>query len=415
MLAMAISSVCLADGNAVKIHGTVSVTGSYCDSYDYLGETRDQAKLNVVDAVLNGTYRFENGVRAGAQLYAYKIGGYQDLTLDWANVDYSFNETFGVRLGRNKIPLGLYNDSQDLDAVRTFASLPLSFYPKTYRAITSSCDGLNLYGNIDLGKGGSLDYQVYGGWKEDIDGDSPFVKARNNLVQYNNWHVQTGLFGGSLFWNTPLEGLRVGYSYFVTPKNELPGVLSKKAEMYGEFAALPALVDSLMGSGVWDNSGYFAGTPLTSHARVLFHVISAEYTHDKWLLAAEYKRQENTGTIDAPAFARLGRPTSSAFQTHYEWYYGMVTYQVTKKLRAGLYYSYENLARKDSAASSNPINYTKDWSAAVSYAVTDAWIVKAEGHLMNGRSQTLTSGDDNLSFPTHNNWTYLILKATFTF
>lgn len=413
---LAASRVPAIDAGGIDVHGSVSVTASYSDTYNYLGETADQAKLNVVDAVLNGTHRFDNGLRVGAQLYAYKIGHYTDLTLDWANLDYSVQPWFGIRLGRNKITLGLYNDSQDLDAVRTFASLPFSFYPKTYRAITSSCDGLNLYGNVALGRGGSLDYAVYGGWKEDIEGDNPFVRGRNNLAQYAKWDVQGGVFGASLFWNVPVDGLRLGYSYFIAPDNQLRGVLSDSSWIYGEFAALPVAVDRVLGTGAWDHSGLFAGTPVVSDVRVSFQAISAEYTRGKWLWAAEYKQQDNTrGVIYTPALARLGRPTRSPFTTNYEFYYGMVTYQATSQLGLGLYYSYENLSRRNSRAAHDPLNHTRDWAAAISYAVNDSWIVKLEGHLLDGRSQVLTSGDDNRRSGTDNSWGYLLAKTTFSF
>lgn len=404
------------DAGPVAVHGSISVTASYSDTYNYLGDTRDRLDLNLVDIVLNGTHRFDNGLRVGAQVYAFTIGDYNSITLDWACLDYSVNTWFGVRLGRNKITLGLYNDSQDLDAIRTFASLPASVYPKTYRAITASSDGITLYGNVGIGGAGSFDYTLYGGWKESFDGDNPFVIGRRNLATYDVWDTQDGVFGGSLFWNTPLDGLRAGYSYFVSPKSQLRGVLSEASWMYGSYTALPVMVDTALGSGVWDHSGLFAGTPVVSDVRVSFHSFAAEYTRGKWLFAAEYKRQDNTrGSIYAPALARLGRPATSAFVTNYEAYYGMVTYQATDRIGLGLYYSAEDLARKNSAAGDDPINHTKDWAAAVCYAVNDSWILKLEGHLMDGRSLILTNGDDNRASGTDTKWTYLVLKSTFSF
>jgi len=93
----------------------------------------------------------------------------------------------------------------------------------------------------------------------------------------------------------------------------------------------------------------------------------------------------------------------------------MASYQATDRLGYGLYYSYENRAHKTAGSSSDPTQYTKDWAAATSYALTASWTVKAEIHLMDGRSQLFTQGDDNQWNGTKNRWAYLVLKSTLSF
>ena len=402
------------DAGPIAIHGSISATASYSGTYNYLGDTRDRLDLNLVDVVLNGTHRFENGLRVGAQIYAFTIDDYNSLTLDWASLDYSFTPALGVRVGRNKMQFGLYNDSQDLDAIRTFASMPWPAYPKPYRAVTASMDGLTLYGALDMGKGGSLDYQLFGGAKETIDGDSPFIGGINNLARYDSCEFKRGVYGGSLFWNTPFDGLRIGYSYLENPKNVLDGVVNEMEFMRGSYLALARQVDGAFGTGTWDNSGLFAGTSIHSHAKARLHAFSAEYTHDKWLLAAEYKRRDETdGVITVPAIGVLGLPTTNTFAYHYEQYYGMVTYQATDQIGCGVYYAYENTARGSS--SSDPLTTSKDWAAAISYAPNEYWIFKVEGHLVDGRSLVYSAGDDNRTSGTDRTWTYLVLKTTFSF
>lgn len=403
------------EAGPVVVHGSISATASYSDTYNYLGDTRERLDLNLVDIVLNGTHRFDNGLRAGAQLYAFKIGGYSDIQIDWASVDYSFNQAFGVRAGRVKLPLGLYNDSQDLDAVRTFASLPLTFYAKTFRAITASLDGASVYGNVSLNKAGSLEYQAYAGLKQDVDGEAPLLKGSTNVAKYSEWDFKGVVFGGSLFWNTPIEGLRIGYSYMDATKSTLPGQMARREDMHGYSLATANLVDARFGAGAWD--AQFAGTP-SSIEDLDFKesVFSAEYTKDKWVLAAEYKLIDLTdGKYSAPVLARLGMPATQNYQSYVEEYYGSVSYQATEKVGLGVYYGFENASRKTAGAGSNPATYTKDWAGAVSYAVTGNWVVKAEVHLMDGRSQIFVAGDDNRASGTDNKWTYLVLKSTFSF
>ena len=68
------------DAGGIAIHGSLSATGAYAD-YDYYGETADHFDLIARELTLNGAYRFENGLRAAAQIYAYDLAGYSDLTL----------------------------------------------------------------------------------------------------------------------------------------------------------------------------------------------------------------------------------------------------------------------------------------------------------------------------------------------
>jgi hypothetical protein len=405
------------DAGPVVVHGSISLTSSYSDTYNFLGNTHNNASLNLVDVVVNGAHRFENGLRVGAQLYAYKVGDTSDITLDWANADYSFTQYLGIRIGRNKLPLGLYNDSQDLDAVRTFASLPMTFYPKTYRAITTSFDGAVVYGNIGIGKAGSIDYQAYGGTKEAIRNNGPFLRSQADLTVYDKFTFKEGLYGISLFWNTPIDGLRAGWSYLKVPKCEMPGKLGTIKELSPNYASIAKGVDTALGAGTWDSSGLFAGTATSiEDLNVWYRVYSIEYTHGKWTIAGEYKLFDVTkATIVIPAMALLGQPARSPLDIRREAYYVMATYQATDKIGLGLYYSCERMARNRPGAGKDPNNYTNDWAAAISYSINDNWVIKAEAHLIDGLSMVNNNGDTNTNAGSDKNWGYYAVKTTFSF
>ncbi len=412
----------------LPVHGSLSVTASYSDEFNYLGETRDSLDLNLVDIILNSTHRFSNGLRIGAQVYAYQIGDYEDLTIDFANADYSFNEYFGVRAGRNKLPLGLYNDSQDIDSIRTFASLPIAFYPRTFRAITNSFDGLSLYGNIGLGKAGTLEYQIYGGYKEDIEADAPVIRGLNDLSVRQGWDIEDPVYGAHFIWNPPVDGLKLGYAYLRSPKNSIPATLSTKADMISpSFILLANQVDaslaSMLGPNAWDKSGLFAGTPANATGLDLyFRTLSVEYTKDKWVLAAEYKMMDIVGVATLiPALQSLPPPVNAFANTvrdlRYEFYYGMVSYQATDKLGLGFYYSHTTDDRNNGQGlRSSPTASSDDYCAAVSYALNDWCVVKAEVHQFDGRNLINTAGDNNRqSSATETKWNYLVLKTTLSF
>ncbi|TVR53075.1 MAG: hypothetical protein EA425_03920 [Puniceicoccaceae bacterium] len=400
---------------APSVHGSVSAALSYSDTYNYLGNTRKNVDLNQVDVILNATHRFDSGLRVGAQIYAFKLGSFKDLTLDFANLDYSFDETFGLRAGRIKLPIGLYNDSQDLDAIRTFASLPLGFYPKTLRAVTASLDGALAYGRIGLGGAGTLDYQVFGGAKESISGDTPFLRGFSGLNQVERWKVRGFNYGGAFFYEPPIDGLRIGYSYTRVNDNRVFGHLGRTDLLTGDDLATALMVDQMLGAGTWDFSGMFAGTStLIDNLDVTFRVLSLEFMYDRWLFAAEYKLLDlYDGNIHLPAMALLGQPVDQPLRSAATEYYGMVTYQATDQIGVGAYYAYSLGNRHASGASSNPNQRTHDYALAVSYAPTPSLILKLEGHYLDGRS--FIGGDGQANPATDRTWTYFIFKSTFSF
>src|SRR6202042_3934304 len=55
------------------------------------------------------------------------------ITLDWAAADYKADDRFGVRFGKVKTPLGLFNDIQDIDPSYIWSLLPQSIYPISSR------------------------------------------------------------------------------------------------------------------------------------------------------------------------------------------------------------------------------------------------------------------------------------------
>ena len=354
LLAAPVAKLSAVDMGGVAIHGSLSETAAYSDQYNYYGST--DKKLNIIqeEVTLNGSYRFGNGLRASAQVYAYKLDGYEALDLDFANLDYSFCQAFGVRVGRNKLPSGFYNDVQDLDQVRTFASLPLNFYTRSFRAIGSYLDGISLYGNIGLKQAGSLDYQVFYGEVNPLDANLPLMK-HFGATQLNPKDV----YGTALVWNAPIDGLRFGYSYEELPKIEATSVV-----------------------------------PLDIDYNV--QALSAEYSWGKWVATTEYKK------IRSHSFIPLFSATTISHED--EWYV-QLTYQATDKLGVGAYY-----CRSFFEGQGND----NDIAVAASYAIQPWWLVKIEAHDMEGINNLGVAGDVNTG-ASDKRWGYYVLKTTVSF
>lgn len=343
--------------SGVAIHGSFSTTASYSPEYNYLGDTKESLDLNQVELILNGTKRFDNGIKLAAQIYAYELAGYEDLTVDFANLDYSFRQEIGVRVGRNKMPVGFYNEVQDLDQVRVFASLPLNVYGRAGRAIGSAYDGASFYGNVPAGKAGGFDYQVFAGTMQPLDEELPLMKG---IAGASKLHLNS-VYGASLVWNTPVEGLRVGYTYQALPQMDLD--------------VGPAI------------------TEIEYDAQVA----SVEYTRGKWTASAEYKFATSTNEV-----TNFPVPESTSHENHA---YAQLTYQATDKLGLGVYYAYSDYESS---------GVDKDIAFAASYAVQPWWVVKAEVHAMDGINNLDNAGDSNPG-ATDETWTYFVLKSTLSF
>src|SRR5260370_29641315 len=141
--------------------------------------------FNLTDLGLNVSMPVTDKFRVGAQLYSYNVGvlGQYRPQLDWAVADYRFKDWFGVRGGKIKTALGLYNDTQDMEFLHTYALLPQSTYPIDQRGETIAHIGGDLYGNIPVRKLGSLSYTVYGGQRpSDLNGGVVYSLVESHTV-----------------------------------------------------------------------------------------------------------------------------------------------------------------------------------------------------------------------------------------
>ncbi|WP_419656180.1 uncharacterized protein Dvar_52810 [Desulfosarcina variabilis str. Montpellier] len=93
----------------------------------------------------------------GVDIHGYISQGYiysdeYKVTLDWAYGDYRWKDWLGIRAGRLKLPVGLYNDIRDMDMLRTNIVMPQGIYRDLLRETSNAANGGGLYGNVYLGQ-----------------------------------------------------------------------------------------------------------------------------------------------------------------------------------------------------------------------------------------------------------------------
>jgi hypothetical protein len=371
----------LPDPLALETHAFVSQGFLKSNENNYLTSSK-RGSFEFTDVGINFTKGLTDNFRVGVQLFTHDLGplGNYRTQFDWYYLDYRFFDWLGLRAGRTKIPFGLYNDSSDFDSARVPVLLPQSVYPVDHRDYLLAQIGGEVYGNIRLGELGSLEYRGYGGT---LDVSTPAAPAPGITV--GNLSVPY-VYGGRLMWSTPIAGLQAGASY-------------QKLRFDADYDFIPQLVAPLQ--AVKYLPANFNGT-LPTKFLVKLWVASLEYQSGGLLASAEYSRWIGGFESEAPAL----------LPPHVvnERYYAMVSYRVAPWFTPGAYYSgyFPNVDQRHGRA-----NYQHDIALSFRYDITTHWLLKVEGHLMEGTAALDKSLNDNQD-PANltKEWGLLALKTT---
>jgi len=374
------------DPNALQIHGFVSQGYIKTTSTNYLGPTeRAQGSFEFSEVGINFTKSVGDRLRIAVQIFAHELGPIGNYTpqVDWYFLDYRFFDWLGLRAGKTKLPWGLYNESNDVDAGRVPVLLPQSLYSVTNREYLFAQTGAELYGDVRLGAAGSLEYRLYGGTMFVSNADAS-AQLKDFAVPYDG--------GGRLMWRPPVEGLQVGasaqilrFDFDFTPN-------AQQLAQYQMAGQLPA---------------DFGGV-VTARLPARLWIASAEYQHERLALAAEYGRQYFKYETNL-----VLTQTNSTTQGGYV----MASYQVASWFTPGMYYSavFPNIhAQRPPGQSDHPrSSYQHDVAATLRYDITPNWLVKLEGHYMHGTAGLRRDLNGNRSLDElTKDWGVFLVKTT---
>lgn len=388
---MLVAATAAADPTPPQVHGFVSEGGFYSTDNDYIGHS-SRGSLEFFQTAVNVSSELSDKLRAGLQLFSQDEGSTNDPTprLDWAYLDYRWQDWLGIRAGRVRIPFGLYNDYIDIDAARVQILLPQSVYPISDRNTLTAQNGFSVYGTISLRCRGELDYQLYGGV---LTFPLPATQDPTGTTIYKA--DSKYIIGGQLFWDTPIDELRVGV-----------GGLRTVLDTY--LVLSPAMTEQLIASGAVPAD--FDGKLLYSIDPANLWIASAEYTHDDLKLSAEYSRwiihSKSTPVPLVPSPLTVS-----------ERFYARATYRLTETLSGALSYSVL-FADAHDRGGDNMLMFPKDFyawsrdaSASIRYDVNDYWLWKAEAHFIDGVAALDPRIDPNPS----RYWGLFLVRTTVTF
>ncbi len=360
---------------------------------DYLGET-SEGTFDFREYGLNASWS-KGKFRVGAQAFGQKLGEYGDdeIKLDWGIVDYQATQWFGVRAGRVKMPRGLYNEALDVDSVRPFVLLPQSVYDARLRDFNAAFNGAMVYGNVSLKRLGSVDYKAFYG-EIPMSTDSGANDYFNNDVPYPNLSIgMDSAFGGSAFWNTPVNGLRAGFSY----------------TSFKDFTA-----DRLVGFD-WPGFGYIEFVMFKTADFYERHLFSVEYSRGDWLFAAE-------GGFDEARYgiAVIGSPAESFIDFESTYAYVSAARRINDRLELGAYYSYSketsDIVPQMPDSIAIPALTQHDFALSAKYTVNENWVFKLEGHYLDGAGKIFDTPKHPQPVANRDeSWFLFAAKATYSF
>jgi hypothetical protein len=357
------------DLEGIVVHGFVSQGFLFSSSNNYLSMKSTDGSPQWTDGAVNISDSLADNLRVGIQLHMYQLGefGGSNVQVDWALGDYKINDHFGIRAGKVKTVWGLFNDSQDIDAIFLWILLPQGSYSIDHKSFYLAHVGGDVYGDLSLGKrAGRLSYDAYGG-QATIDLNDGYIKQFADIGLVFTSSLGGKTYGGDLHWETPLRGLTVGSS--------------------GNMQAVD-------------------GTSPTGSVHAPAHLtpsMYAEFSRGKVYLAGEYDREP------IKAILTFG-PAVFPYVVDGRSWFVMGSYRLTSKVQVGSYYShYVNKALD----TTQPANYSKDWVVSGRYDFNSNFYAKIEGHFLHGTALGYyTSTNPNGLTPNSN---MLAAKIGFSF
>lgn len=385
-------------GESAQIHGFLSQGYLHSTDNNFLTNNSKSGDFEFTEGGLNANWVPLDSLRLGGQVYYRKLGDYSEdeIVLDWALVEYQPADWFGVRLGKVKMPMGLFNENRDTDFVLPMVFLPQSIYDESRRDSTLSYIGGGIYGNVSTGPWGDVDYHFFTGENDYPDNSilaQATVNSLNSLIKKNNANQgkpnynplipsslnshkreSEELYGGALVYNTALDGLRLGFS-----------LLTAKSAVYVNGDSTPLTVSKVKSK----------------------FVLSLEYAWSDWMFVSEYgetdRKTTNAGVVT------MNGPAQS--------WYVMLNYAPFERWTFSALYDEFYRLKDDKDGSSrlqSPDYYgwRKDIGIAARYDLAENWTLKAEYHNVDGAAMQMNvlnpDGVDRY-------WNYFVGKISFSF
>lgn len=337
-----------------QAHGFASQGYTLSSDYNLYGHSRDGGSFDFTEVGLNVSGHVLPNMLLAAQGLYRNAGGSDDekFRLDYANLDYSLSFEdlkAGIRLGRVKIPFGLYNETRDVVWTRPGVFVPQSIYfdSLALRQPMIAADGGVLYGRYSFGNHALTSELVIANPQDDSGGAIEFLTGIPN--------VRGNMEG------RPLITGRMGYEW-----------------LEGRFKLLLSIVDL--------DRDFQSHTPGVSSGTVkaFYPLVSMQLNLEDWTFTGEYGRVTTERSMFIPGRGSI-ESTSESF-------YVQAQYRISQNWSALLRYD-------DFAANVNDRNgeraaaltglpkhrfFSRDLAVGLRWEFIQNWMLAGEYHSIWG-------------------------------
>lgn len=369
-----------------QIHGFLSQGYNWTSKNNFYGNSDDAGSFEFTELGVNASWQPLTGLQMAGQMVLRRAGETDDGSprIDYGLINYTLfsdmTNRWGVRLGRIKNPLGLYNETRDVIFTRPSILLPQSIYFDPIRSLVLSSDGMFFYGER-LTDYGDFFFQAGAGYPRAVDREvEPFVFGQR--LASGEFESQISYISRLLYeWQG--GRIRAGLTYVQADWE------------YDEDSPF-----TVVGSG---------------SLRFKPWIFSLQYNAERWSLTAEYSQRE----IQLKDFVAL--PDTSLNQ---EAYYLQGSYRFSERWEGLLRYDAYFFDKKDRSgeqfALTDPLGrpahsrFAKDWTVGLRWSVTPNFSVWAEYHRVDGTGW-LPPLDNKDPGDTERYWDLISIMASYRF
>ena len=367
----------------LSLSAFVAPTGIHTSDNNFFGDTDDSVSGQYMEVGLIGRYNFTENLSFVAEGLYKGVGASESKpNLDFAFLDYKiyqdFDHTFGVRVGKLKVPYGLYNDTRDVPFTRSRIFLPQSIYFENFRDSSFSQEGIEIRGE-HIYNFGMINWNA--GLTESIG---------------SNREVNSLYSGASDLAN--FEGEKSGYFriMYTNPASNFVGAISYATAGYDVESKMPMFLQS----GVARHSRGMLSLEYTPIRSV---VLTTEIEYNEW----------DFNKLDSPFMENdhgMGYYVQGLYKLNPEWDM-FVSYGET----------WNNSSDRDGEdyASTSPFmipahqRFTKDVTVGVGYRPNNNCMIRMEYSNFVGTS--ILPGEFNSDEPTSKHWDMIAIQASYRF
>jgi len=362
--------------DTIRYQGFIGQGLVWTDHNNVLGQSTD-GSVDFREIGLNVSARPLANFQLAGQLMSRLAGETDDgkLRVDYALADYTFltgsRTQAGIRLGKIKNPLGLYNETRDVPFTRPSVLLPQSIYLDRTREATLSATGLQAYADRTIGNG-ILSFQLTAG-KPSAEGLDYAIFGNDAPGSFDS---QTSYVARLLYDNQ--QGLLLGLTYTSAINDYEPGAADPNSP--GRLTFRPIILSLQYDTGTWEITSELASRPLKLHG---FGVVPDSHTTGQsGYLQGIYRFNER--------------------------WQALARYDVLYTDR------HDRDGRDYAAATLKPAHsrFAKDLTLGVSWTPTTNWMLSTEFHHVDGTAWLAAQENPQ---PTRQRWNMILAELSFRF